>query len=63
LRAWGITGLRIVGEMAPGAPIAVAIGSIEIAVVTKPGAFGNRDFFVEARRTLHAMMHEATGTS
>ena len=63
LRAWGITGLRIVGEVAPGAPIAVAIGSCEIAVVTKPGAFGTRDFFVEARRKLHAMRHEATGTS
>ena len=63
LRGWGITGLRIVGEIAPGAPIAVAIGSMRIVVVTKPGAFGNRDFFVEARRKLHAMMQEMTGTS
>ena len=60
LRAWGITGLRIVGEVAPGAPIAVAIGSIRIAVVTKPGAFGDREFFVEARRKLHAMVDEGS---
>ena len=63
LRVWGITGLRIVGEIAPGAPIAVAIGSVGIAVVTKPGAFGHRDFLVEARRKLHAMLQEVTGPS
>jgi uncharacterized protein YgbK (DUF1537 family) len=63
LGAWGITRLRIAGEIEPGVSIAIASGAFEIAVVTKPGAFGSPDVLVEARGKLHALLREAARTS
>jgi len=63
LGAWGITGLRIVGEIEPGVSIAIASGALGIAVVTKPGAFGSAGVLIEARGRLHARLREAARTS
>jgi uncharacterized protein YgbK (DUF1537 family) len=38
----GISGLRMQGEIEPGAPLGVSTGDIAIPVITKAGAFGNR---------------------
>ncbi len=38
----GISGLRMQGEIEPGAPIGVSTGDVAIAVITKAGAFGDR---------------------
>ncbi len=56
LDAWGITGLRIVGEIEPGVSIAIASGALGIAVVTKPGAFGSAGVLVEARSHLKNLL-------
>ncbi|MBM1174828.1 four-carbon acid sugar kinase family protein [Microvirga arabica] len=37
----GISGLRMQGEIEPGAPIGASIGDITIPVITKAGAFGD----------------------
>jgi 4-hydroxythreonine-4-phosphate dehydrogenase len=56
LRAWGITGLRIVDEIEPGVPLSISEGAHRIAVVTKAGAFGSPDVFVKARERLHMIV-------
>jgi uncharacterized protein YgbK (DUF1537 family) len=38
----GISGLRMHGEIEPGAPVGLSIGDIAIPVITKAGAFGDR---------------------
>jgi uncharacterized protein YgbK (DUF1537 family) len=40
LGAAGVAGLRLVGEVEPGVPLGIALGS-GLALVTKAGAFGN----------------------
>jgi uncharacterized protein YgbK (DUF1537 family) len=42
LTAAGIDGLRLRGEVEPGVPYGIGIGAFEIPVVTKAGAFGDR---------------------
>jgi len=38
----GISGLRMQGEIEPGAPVGLSTGDVAIQVVTKAGAFGDR---------------------
>lgn len=49
LSAMGVSTLRILGEVQPGIPIAVATGPREWLVVTKAGAFGDSETMVQAR--------------
>ncbi|WP_152568705.1 four-carbon acid sugar kinase family protein [Microvirga sp. BSC39] len=48
----GISGLRMQGEIEPGTPIGVSIGSIAIPVITKAGAFGDRATLKRCRAIL-----------
>jgi len=48
----GISGLRMQGEIEPGAPIGVSIGDITIPVITKAGAFGDRTTLKRCRAFL-----------
>ncbi len=38
----GISGLKMQGEIEPGAPVGISIGDVAIPVITKAGAFGDR---------------------
>jgi uncharacterized protein YgbK (DUF1537 family) len=48
----GISGLRMQGEIEPGAPIGVSTGNIAIPVITKAGAFGDRTTLKRCRAIL-----------
>lgn len=48
----GITGLRMQGEIEPGAPIGVSTGDVAISVITKAGAFGDRTTLKRCRAIL-----------
>jgi uncharacterized protein YgbK (DUF1537 family) len=48
----GISGLRMQGEIEPGAPIGVSTGDIVIPVITKAGAFGDRTTLKRCRAIL-----------
>lgn len=47
-----ISGLRMQGEIEPGAPIGVSTGDIAIPVITKAGAFGDRTTLKRCRAML-----------
>ena len=53
LLALGATGLRLLGEIEAGVPLAVTEGNRSIPVVTKAGAFGRDDTFLRCRAVLH----------
>ncbi len=57
LRAWGISALRLVGEVEPGVPLSVAVGARPIPVVTKAGAFGGLRTLASARDRLRGHDH------
>jgi uncharacterized protein YgbK (DUF1537 family) len=61
LRAWGTTGLRLVGEVEPGVPLSYAIGPRPIPVVTKAGAFGRPSTLAGARAKLDVLLTPAEG--
>jgi uncharacterized protein YgbK (DUF1537 family) len=48
----GISGLRMQGEIEPGVPVGLSIGTIAIPVVTKAGAFGDRMTLLRCRAAL-----------
>jgi uncharacterized protein YgbK (DUF1537 family) len=48
----GISGLRMQGEIEPGAPLGVSQGDIAIPVITKAGAFGDRMTLKRCRAAL-----------
>ncbi len=54
LRAWGVTGLRLVDEVEPGVPRSVTIGACMLPVVTKAGAFGDEGTLERVRQALTA---------
>jgi uncharacterized protein YgbK (DUF1537 family) len=49
LRAWGVTGLRLLDEVEPGVPLSVSLGPGQIPVVTKAGSFGTAPTLTRAR--------------
>jgi 4-hydroxythreonine-4-phosphate dehydrogenase len=56
LRAWGTRALNLLEEIEPGVPLATAVGSRTLPVVTKAGAFGDPATLVRARRRLREMI-------
>jgi uncharacterized protein YgbK (DUF1537 family) len=48
----GISGLRMQGEIEPGAPVGISIGDLAIPVITKAGAFGDRTTLTRCRAIL-----------
>ena len=56
LRAWGIVGLRILGELEPGLPHSIAEGwRRPLPVLTKAGAFGKPETLLRCREFLRAL--------
>jgi 4-hydroxythreonine-4-phosphate dehydrogenase len=54
LDAWGVSGLRLAGEIEPGVPVAAADGPLVLTVVTKAGGFGAADTLLTAVRWFKA---------
>ncbi len=52
LEAMGVTGLRLIKEIEPGVPLSISIGAVEMPVITKAGAFGDRETLLRCRRAL-----------
>jgi uncharacterized protein YgbK (DUF1537 family) len=50
--AAGVTGIDLFGEVEPGVPFGRLIGAVEVAAVTKAGAFGSDEALVRARERL-----------
>lgn len=48
----GISGLRMQGEIEPGAPVGISIGDLAIPAITKAGAFGGRTTLTRCRAIL-----------
>jgi uncharacterized protein YgbK (DUF1537 family) len=48
----GVSGLRIAGEVEPGVPISSALGAVDIPVITKAGAFGDRTTLIRCLDTI-----------
>lgn len=56
LDLWGVTGLRILGELEPGLPIAVTEGwRRALPVLTKAGRFGNSQTLVHCLQFLQSL--------
>ncbi len=56
LEAWGVTGLRMHGELEPGIPFTVTEGwSRPLPVLTKAGAFGDSEALLRCWRFLHTL--------
>ena len=54
--AWGVSRLRLMGEVEAGLPFSMTSGwSREIAVITKAGAFGGRESLLRCRQFLHVL--------
>lgn len=56
LRHWGVTGLRLVGEVQAGVPIGMAAGSSPLVVALKAGAFGDAATLALARRAVRSLL-------
>jgi len=52
LSAMGSKGLRVIGEIESGVPLSVTVGINPTAVITKAGAFGNRETLFRCYETL-----------
>lgn len=52
----GSYGMRLVKEVEPGIPVGRLLGAVEVAVVTKAGAFGSDTVFRTARNILKGEM-------
>jgi len=56
--AWGVSSLRLIGEVESGLPFSVTSGwSRELPVITKAGAFGNRDSLLRCLPFLRARQY------
>ena len=62
LEAIGVSKLRLVGEIEPGVPLSATDGPVRSAVITKAGAFGNRETLIRCRAALRNPKPES-GTS
>ena len=56
LRHWGISGVRLVGEVEPGVPIGLAAGSRPLIVALKAGSFGSGGTLVAARAAVRSLL-------
>lgn len=54
LQAFGMGGLHLVGEVEPGVPLSLTEGVRHLPVITKAGAFGGPDTFINCRAVLRA---------
>ena len=62
LERWSITSLRLIGELEPGLPFAVAEDKeMSLPVVTKAGAFGNSQTLVHCLRYLNTLERSSAG--
>ncbi len=52
LTALGVRSLKLAGEVAPGVALSVTEGTLQIPVITKAGAFGDRETLVRCRKAL-----------
>lgn len=50
MEAIGASGLRLMGEIEPGIPTGMLLGTASLAVVTKAGAFGSEEIFANIRK-------------
>jgi len=62
LEAIGVSKLWLVGEVEPGVPLSVADGPVRSAVITKAGAFGDRETLIRCQAALRNPKQES-GTS
>ena len=53
---WGISGLRLVGEVEPGVPIGLAAGSRPLIVALKAGSFGSDGTLEAARAAVRSLL-------
>jgi D-threonate/D-erythronate kinase len=61
--AWGISSLRLVGEVESGLPFSVTSGwKRELPVITKAGGFGNRDSLLRCCQFLRELERGDAGT-
>ena len=56
LRHWGISGVRLVGEVEPGVPIGLAAGPRPLIVALKAGSFGSDGTLVAARAAVRSLL-------
>ena len=56
LKHWGISGLRLIGEVETGVPIAIAIGARPLIVALKAGGFGHEATLALARTTVRSLL-------
>ena len=57
--AWGIHRLQVIGEVEAGLPFSITSGwHRELPVLTKAGAFGDRETFLRCREFLNALAEE-----
>jgi D-threonate/D-erythronate kinase len=62
LERWGVASLRLIGELEPGLPFAVAEDrETALPVVTKAGAFGTSQTLVRCLRYLNALERSSAG--
>lgn len=52
LQAFGVSGLRLLGEVEPGVPVSVTTQPRPLPVITKAGAFGHPDTLLRCRAAL-----------
>jgi 4-hydroxythreonine-4-phosphate dehydrogenase len=55
LKHWGIGGLRLIGEVEPGVPIGLAVGSRALVVALKAGGFGSDGTLAAARAAVRSL--------
>jgi D-threonate/D-erythronate kinase len=62
LKAVGVAGIRLVGEIEPGIPLGTAEGGCHLAIVTKAGAFGTPETLVHCRTALRRFLAQRIQT-
>ncbi len=63
LEVWGVTSLRMLGELEPGLPFAVTEGwRRALPILTKAGAFGDAQALVHCRQFLHTLDRSSGST-
>ena len=56
LRHWGVSGLRLLGEVEPGVPIGLAVGRRPLIVALKAGSFGSDGTLAAARAAVRSLL-------
>lgn len=56
LKHWGISGLRLIGEVETGVPIGIAIGAGPLIVALKAGGFGHDGTLALARTAVRSLL-------